>query len=126
MEDENKSRFKHLRARSEMLRNRVHHWSQITIGALVGTVPSSPGTRFLRALEDGRMFLRCEHQALAGLLIAKGVITQAEYIEALSKEYEIMLAALESQHPGVRATDSGVHMDVEEIVKAGWQKDWPP
>ena len=43
----------------------------------------------------------CDHAALARLLIAKGLIAEAEYLEAIRVQMNEELAQYQERHPGV-------------------------
>lgn len=69
------------------------------------------------------MILRVELNALAGLLIAKGVFTAAEFTEHTGKEADILAKAYEHSFPGFKAVDTG--LDINMSLANDTMNNWP-
>ena len=104
--------------------NRLAKWRTIFAGWQLGT--RSIGDPECQAVRDHRevtIFLRNEVNALATLLVAKGVFTSAEWTQQLIVEAEHLQKAYERQFPGCLATDHGMQIDTTAIP---WMKEWKP
>lgn len=90
--------------------NILHHYSMMAVGDMLGggVYPETDiRVKPLRALEDGRLLIRCEHQALLKLLIDKGIITIKEYTSQLVNELKWMIK-LKEKETGIKSTDVGL------------------
>lgn len=99
-----------LRKEYERLVNVLHHYSMIAVGDMLGggVYPATDvRVKPLRALEDARLLIRCEHQALLKLLLDKGVLTLEEYTRQLIEELNYMIRVLEEE-TGVESTETGL------------------
>lgn len=104
--------------------NRIAKWRALFTGWQIGTRPK--GDPECDAISDHReltILLRVEGNAMAGLLMRKGVFTQAEWQQAVIDEVELYEADLEHRFPGVKATDDGLVMDRRVLP---WMKGWKP
>jgi hypothetical protein len=57
--------------------------------------------RLHKHLKTGNAARACEHSALASLLIEKGIITEAEYLERMRLFVNHELAGYEAKHPPI-------------------------
>ncbi len=103
--------------------NHLAKWRSVFAGWQLGTRPiGDPECDALRDHREATMILRAEVSALTSLLVAKGVITVAEWTEALVKEAEQLSADYEQLFPGMRATDLGIEMDERAAqTMRGWK-----
>lgn len=60
------------------------------------------------------ILMRAELTALTGLLVRKGVFTQAEFRDALEAEAKQLDHDYEENYPGWRSTPHGMHMKMPE------------
>ena len=107
--------------------NRVAKWRTLFAGWQLGTRPKGdPESDAVRDHREVTILLRVEGSALIGLLLAKGLITQAEWEAALEEEANVLSDAYARKFPGVTATDNGLVMEPRKIEAAGWMKGWKP
>ena len=82
-----------------------------------------------KAVKDHRevsILLRAEVSALTGLLVRKGLVTEAEWVESLQKEAEQLDADFAKRFPGIESTEHGIAYDIEKVRAAGTMDGWPP
>lgn len=105
--------------------NRVCKWRTLFAGWQLGTRPKGdPECDAVRDHRELSILLRVEVTALAGLLLRKGLITEAEIQAALEREANTLSRQYEEKFPGVRATDDGLAIEIAKVT--GWMKDWKP
>lgn len=95
--------------------NRLCKWRTVLAGWHTGTkslrTPSGtpePGVQAMRDFMDKWLITRVESNALAGLMIAKGVFTAEEFTLACYQEAVHLDAQLQRQFPGFVTSDDGV------------------
>lgn len=69
---------------------------------------------------------RAELSALAGLLIEKGVFTEAEFTRAMVSEAKRLDHDYEESYPGWRSTDQGMHAKMPEALETTRKLGFPP
>jgi len=108
--------------------NRVAKWRGLFAGWQLGTRPKGdPESDAVRDHREATILLRVESSALVGLLLAKGLITAAEWETALAQEANLLNADYSRRFPGVKATDHGLVIDVAKAAAAdSWMKNWKP
>ena len=107
--------------------NRLTKWRAHYSGWQLGTrAKGDPESDAVRDHRELTMLLRVELTALTGLLMRKGVITQAEFQAALEREADALAGDYAARWPGVQATGDGLTYDLETIRKAGWMANWRP
>jgi hypothetical protein len=107
--------------------NRLTKWRSVFAGWQLGTRSDTDAE--CRAVKDHRevtILLRCEVSTLVGLLIEKGVFTVEEFNDALGVEADRLSEDYARRFPGMRATNSGIAYDFEEIRRRGTMEGWPP
>lgn len=93
--------------------NRLAKWRQVFAGWQLGTrTDGDPECAAVRDHREITIMLRVEQNALVGLLIKKGVITELEWTEALASECDQYESDLQKKFPGMRASDDGIHYDL--------------
>lgn len=98
--------------------NRVGKWRTLLTGWQLGTRPKGdPEGDAVRDLQEARLLLRVEVNALAGLLIKKGVFSALEWTEQLAFEAEAFEAVMEARFPGITATVDGLHLKLPEALE---------
>lgn len=105
-------------------RNRVAKWRLVFAGWQLGTRDmDDPEAQAVRDHREATIMLRAEANALAALLIAKGVFTAEEYTAQLEGECEYLCSLYEKQFPGFKARDDGMAIDTQVAVKTtrGWR-----
>jgi hypothetical protein len=106
---------------------RVTKWRTLLAGWQTGSRPKGdPECDAIRDHRELSIILRVEGSALVGLLIAKGIIAQAEWEQALEREANLLSLDYEKRFPGVKATGHGLTIDAERVAKLGWMKSWKP
>ena len=87
-------------------------WRTVLAGWHNGTRSmEEPGTNAMRDLMDKWLCMRVENNALAGLLIEKGVIALEEYQARIEHEAEWLDASLAKRFPGFKSTPTGLSID---------------
>lgn len=69
-----------------------------------------PGVAAMRDLMDKWLIIRSENNALASLLIEKGVFTASEFTDAIHAEASLLDKAMEQKFPGFRTQPYGVEI----------------
>ena len=64
--------------------------------------------------------------ALTALLIQKGLVTQAEFAEALLAEAKLLDHGYEERFPGWRTSSDGLHMKMPEALETVRKMGFPP
>lgn len=103
--------------------NRLAKWRTLFSGWQLGTRPlGDPESDALRDHREATLVLRAEVSALVRVLLNKGVITEAEFNEALAECADEHSALLSQRFLGIRATDEGLEFDprAAETMK-GWK-----
>jgi hypothetical protein len=72
------------------------------------------------------ILLRAEQSALTGLMIRKGVFTQAEFQDALEAEAKRLDHDYEESFPGWRTTADGLSMKMPEALETARRLGFPP
>jgi len=109
--------------------SRLRQFARYTVGRVTGTCPPSRGSyRQMLDLAESRHIHRVELNALTGLLIRKGVFTQAEFDQQLEDEALHYEAAVQKQFPEVRPAPDGrsYALDPAGAVKRCREEEWPP
>ena len=101
--------------------NRLGKWRGIFAGWQLGTRPKGdPECDAVRDHREVTILLRAEMSAMAGVLVRKGVITEAEWVAALEREANDLSRDYSARFPGVTAADDGLVMDLRRSeTKAG-------
>ena len=105
--------------------NRLCKWRTVFAGWQLGTRPKTdPECQAVRDHREATLIHRVELTALAGLLIRKGLIDEAEFTAAIEAEADQLSDDLSLRFPGFTATDHGIDVDV--AVAAETMKGWRP
>lgn len=105
-------------------RNRLGKWRTVFAGWQLGTRSNDdPECQAVRDHREVTMMLRAEANAMAALLIKKGVFTTKEYTNKIQEECQYLCEAYEKKFPGFKATDIGLEMDAQA---AKTTKHWKP
>lgn len=103
---------------AEAVLNKVAKWRNVFASWQLGTRSDTDGE--CRALKDHReltIMLRVEVNALSGLLIAKGVFTNEEWVNRLVAEAKLLDQEYERRFPGFSTEQDGVHMKLPDAVE---------
>jgi hypothetical protein len=93
-------------------------WRKFFASWQLGTTSAEDGRyKAVASHREMSIMLRAEQSALTGLLIRKGVFTQAEFQEALLCEAKQLDHDYEESFPGWRSTADGMHMKMPEAVE---------
>lgn len=102
--------------------NILTKWRVLFTGWQLGTRPKGdPEGDAVRDHREVTILLRAESSALVGLLLAKGVITEADWLDALRREAGQLNKDFERRFPGVTASEEGLTMDKRVLP---WMKGW--
>jgi hypothetical protein len=92
-------------------------WRKFFASWQLGTRPDGDGeSKAVRDHREVTILLRAEVTALAGLLIRKGVITQAEFGDALESEAAQLDDDYARAYPGWSSTPDGLSMKLPEAA----------
>jgi hypothetical protein len=102
---------------------RLAKWRVLFAGWQLGTrTKDDPEAAAVRDHREATLMLRAEANALANLLVAKGVFTVEEYTAAIEEEADLLCMGLEARFPGVTATDHGLRFDARAAdTMRGWR-----
>lgn len=95
--------------------NKLAKWRNVFASWQLGTRLDTDGE--CRAVKDHReltILLRAEVSALTGLLIKKGLFTEAQWDTALADEAGMLDRDYEARFPGFSTSQDGVHMHLPE------------
>lgn len=107
--------------------NRLAKWRVMLTGWHMGTrAKGDPAGDSYRDLMEFRLMIRVEVSAITRILVDKGLMTEAEFEDAVVVDAALLDEALASQFPGVRSNDEGLVMNPAEINRAGWMRNWLP
>lgn len=90
-----------------------------------------------RSTEDGELkaivnqrelfiLLRVELNSFAKLMLAKGVFTEDEWMEALENEARLLDQAYEDQYAGFSTSAEGLHMQMPQALATMRRLGFPP
>lgn len=103
--------------------NKLAKWRSLLAGWQLGTRPKGdPECDAVRDHRENSLIVRTELTALIGLLLKKGVITEAQIQAAVIDEAGMLCQDLEQKFPGVKATDYGLQINPAQVQ--GWMKNW--
>jgi hypothetical protein len=92
---------------------RLAKWRMFFASWQLGSRPKSDGeAAAVRDHREATILLRAEMNALAGLLMRKGAITEEEFMTALLAEARQLDEDYQRIYPGWRATTEGMAMDM--------------
>lgn len=106
---------------------KLARWRNVFASWQLGTRLPDDGE--LRAVKDHReatILLRCEVTALAGLLMEKGLITVAEWEDAVEAEARQLGLGYEQRFPGFRASAQGIMMNLPDARDTMRRLGFPP
>lgn len=102
-------------------------WRKFFASWQLGTRPDSDGeSRAVRHHREATILLRAELTALTGLLIRKGLITQAEFQDALEREAKQLDEDYARSYPGWSSTPNGLAMKLPEAADTMRRLGFPP
>jgi len=98
-------------------------WRVLFTGWQLGTrAKGDPEGDAVRDHRELSILLRVEQSALVGLLLRKGVITEAEWEAALEREAVQLNRDYERRFPGVTAHKDGLTFDARAVeTMKGWR-----
>jgi hypothetical protein len=101
---------------------------RIQIARILGTVPSTHGGyKALIDLFERCHFMRAEINAITSLMLAKGLVSEAEVSKAFEEEMAHYLAAVVKDWPEIEFQADGYTIkDVEALAKRSKREEWPP
>jgi len=102
-------------------------WRKFFASWQLGTRSDSDGeSKAVRHHREATILLRAELTALTGLLIAKGVITQAEFQDSLEREAAQLDRDYSAAFPGWSSTPDGLSMEMPEALDTMRRLGFPP
>lgn len=107
--------------------NRVCKWRRFFVGWQLGSrLKNDPEANALSDHRELSIMLRVEVNALAALLISKGVFTHAEYADACGSEAETLDATYQQRFPGFKSSDAGMVLEVQIASDTMRVMNFPP
>jgi len=104
--------------------NVLAKWRVLLTGWQLGTrLKGDPEGDAVRDHREATILLRAEVTALVGVLLAKGVVTDDEWLTALEREATLLSKDYERRFPGVTAHEDGLTFDKRTLP---WMKGWKP
>ena len=105
--------------------NRVCKWRRVFTGKMVGGGPDTdPLIVGMNDLHEARIIERVELSAIVGLLLKKGVFTEAQFTDALEREANTLNSAYAERFPGFEAKDDGMHMTMPAAMETMQKEPW--
>jgi len=107
--------------------SKLRQIGRLQVSRILGTVSNTNGAyKALIDLLERSYFMRVEANALAGILIKKGLLTQEEWLAQLEEEYEHYFKELSKQWPEVEFhPQSFVIKDFDTFKKRVAEEAWP-
>jgi hypothetical protein len=103
--------------------NKLAKWRVFFASWQLGSRTDTDGEcKAVKHHRETTLLMRGELNALAGLLIAKGVFTQEEWQDALEAEYKQLDADLSVSYPGWQSSDRGMVMEPADVALATMHK----
>jgi hypothetical protein len=103
--------------------NKLAKWRQVFAGWQLGLRPKGdPEGDAVKHHRELSMLLRAELNAMAVILIEKGVMTSDDYTKAVGAEATLLDRAYEKLFPGFTTVDDGVVID--PVLGAETMKNW--
>jgi hypothetical protein len=98
--------------------NTVAKWRSWFAGWQLGTrSDTDPECNAVRNHREATIIQRVEITAITGLLLKKGIITEAELMVAFKEEAEALNESFARSYPGVRAVEYGLDMKLPEAAE---------
>lgn len=98
--------------------NKLCKWRSLLAGWHLGSRPdNAPGVPAMRDLMDKWLVMRAEMNAVAELLIEKGVFTSEEFRGQLQNEAQLLDQQLERMFQGFRTTATGIEVYDSQLAK---------
>lgn len=115
--------------RSEMMKaaKRLRQFGRLAAGRMFGTLANTDG-RYLAVVDEWErsLFTRAEMNAVARILIDKGIISTAEWTAAVVEEYRHLADAMEKGWPELRVTETGIDVhDLAAHAERSRRERWP-
>lgn len=110
-----------------LVMNKLTKWRNVFASWQLGTRSREDGE--CRAVKDHReitISLRAEMNALVGLLLKKGVITEEGWTASLISEAGQLDKDFEEKFPGFSTTQEGISMDVQRAADTMRKLGFPP
>lgn len=109
---------------------RLRQFGRLDAGRIFGSVPSDHGGyKAWMDLYERATFMRGEVNAISALLLRKGIVTEAEWMEQLTDELAYLFRRIAASWPEVDVPDDGhsfVIKDPEGFAKRSKLEEWPP
>jgi len=114
-----------LAAKCDKALNKLCKWRSVFAGWQLGTrLDTDPESKAVRDHREVTMLMRAECNAMAALLIRKGVFTQKEWTEQLTAEAEHLDKQYERKFPGFKSSDDGMQMNI--AIARDTMQGWRP
>jgi hypothetical protein len=106
---------------------KVTKWRSFFVGWIWGfKAINDPGVQGMRDLMNAKIVQRVEGNALAALLIEKGVFTRDEWFAQIKLEADELEKLYQKSFPGYRAEAYGLAIDVQKAAETNKRIRMPP
>lgn len=116
-----------LRAEMQKAAQRLRQFGRLAAGRLLGTVPNTDG-RYKAIVDEWErsLFTRAEVNGLSKILIAKGIVTEAELTATIVEEYRHLADAMQKGWPELTVDEVGIHVhDAAAFAERSRREEWP-
>lgn len=103
---------------------RVFVWWQLGRSRFSGSQSTDAEANAIADHREVTMLLRAEVNALAALLVEKGIITTLEWTVKVGEEADALATVYQLKFPGIRATADG--LDLNTSIAADTMQGWKP
>lgn len=105
--------------------NKLTKWRGVFAGWQLGTRPNTdPECQAVRDHREVTILLRAEVSAITNILFRKGFFTEAEFMQQLGIEAQMLDKAYEKRFPGISTSQDGVELKMPEALET--MKGWKP
>lgn len=105
--------------------NILAKWRAHFAGWQLGTrMKGDPESDAVRDHREATILLRAEVNAVVGLLLKSGVVTEEAWLRQLQEEAEALCKMYEAKWPGAHSSLDGMTYDV--VKSRAWMQGWRP
>lgn len=117
-----------LREQLRAAAQRLRQFGRLSASRMFGTQLATDGRyKAVMGIEERGLFARAELNAVARLLVDKGVVTEAEWTARVIEEMRHLADAHAKQWPELTAKEDGLHVhDLAAHAQRSKDERWPP
>ena len=105
----------------------LRQYGRLAASRLFGTVSNEDGRyKAIVDLEERSLFTRAEMNAVVQLLVAKGLVTEAEWTAQCVEEYRLLVASVGRSWPELTVEAHAIHVhDLPAHAARAKREGWP-